>query len=485
MNSLKKNFLFNAAYQVLGLIVPLLVAPYVSRVLGPEGIGTYSYTYSIVYYFMIVALLGMNNYGNRSVAKVRDDKEKLSRTFWEIYTLQLIVTIIIFIVYIGFIFFNTEYKVIYIILSLYVISVAFDINWLYCGLEEFKFTVIRSAIVRVMSAVAIFLFVKERGDLWIYTLILSSITLINQIVLWPTLFKHVKFYRVRLKDVLKHLKPTALLFIPILSFSIYNVMDKIMIGSLSSKIQVGYYENAEKIVNIPLYAVAALGTATLPRIANLNSNKNENLDTIKTIIEKSITYVLFFLIPIVFGMIAVADYIVPLYLGEEFIYSVLPLKLLSIMLIFKACSQIIRNQYLLPMEKDNVYIRATLMGAIINLILNWILIPKFEAVGACIATVITEIVISIYQMINMEKDLKIIKNVRGNISTIFIKSAVMFMGVMMLGTIIKNEPIKNILQITSGCLIYILLNGNFIKDNILPMIKKKKRTNESAKALEK
>ena len=474
MSSLKKNFLFNATYQVLGLIVPLVLTPYVSRVLGPEGVGTYSYTYSIVYYFMLVALLGMQYYGNRTVAKARENREELSKKFWEIYSLQFIVTFITSLVYVGFILFNKEYQTIYIIEMPYVISVAFDINWLYSGLEKFKFTVTRSAIIRVLSAIAIFVFVKGREDVWIYVLILSGSTLLNQVVLWPTLFKYVDFKKVRIKSIFKHLKPTIVLFIPVLAFSVYNVMDKIMLGMMTSTTQVGYYENAEKIINIPFYIVSALGTVTLPRISNLSNDREKNKEKIKEIIEKSIIYILFLLIPMMFGIFAVADYFVPLYLGNEFNEAIIPLKLLAVILIFKSISQIIRQQYLVPMEKDNVYIKATVMGAILNLIINWILIPKYKVIGACIATVITEIITSIYQINIIEKDMRLFKEIIKDILIILIKSTIMFICIISLGTFIEDEAIRNILQVVIACIIYGLLNLRFIKKQILPLIIRKK-----------
>ncbi len=473
MESLKKNFLFNAIYQILGLAVPLVLTPYVSRMLGAEGIGIYSYTYSIVYYFMLVALLGMQYYGNRSVAKVRENREKLSKTFWEIYTLQLIVTVIVTVIYILFIFVNANYKIYYTIQILYIISVAFDINWLYSGLEKFKFTVTRSAIIKVLSAILIFMFVKGKNDLWIYLLILAGSTLINQIILWPTLFKYVDFEKVKLNEIFRHLKPTIILFIPVLAFSVYNVMDKIMVGIMSTKKEVGYYENAEKIINIPFYIVSALGTVTLPRIANLSGGSGKNLEKIMDIIKKSIIYIVFLLMPMAFGIILVADYLVPLYLGEDFLLSVIPLKILSIMLIFKAISQIIRQQYLVPMEKDNIYIKATIMGAAINLIMNWLLIPKFQAVGACVATIFTEIVISIYQIIIIQKEIHIFGDIIKDILKILLKSIVMFVIIGLLGKIIHEQPIKTIIQIIVGSIIYIILNISFISKNVLHMVKRR------------
>ena len=227
MKSIKYNFIFYATNQILGLIVPLIVTPYISRVLE-------AYTYSIVYYFMIVALLGMQYYGNRSVAKIRDNKEKLSKVFSEIYFLQLIVASIVTIVYIIFMMLNQQYRIYYMIQIMFVISVAFDISWLYSGLEKFNITVTRNFIIRILSAVAIFLLVKTKNDLWLYTVIMAGTTLLNQVVLWPFVFKTVKIRKVPLKSLVKHIKPTIILFIPVLGASVYNVMDKIMLGMLAT-----------------------------------------------------------------------------------------------------------------------------------------------------------------------------------------------------------------------------------------------------------
>ena len=472
MKSIKYNFIFYATNQILGLIVPLIVTPYISRILGAEGVGIYSYTYSIVYYFMIVALLGMQYYGNRSVAKIRDDKEKLSKVFSEIYFLQLVVASIVTIIYIIFIMLNQKYRIYYIIQIMFVISVAFDISWLYSGLEKFKVTVTRNFIIRILSAVAIFLFVKTKNDLWIYTTIMAATTLLNQLVLWPFVFKAVKIRRVSLKSLIKHIKPTIVLFIPVLGASVYNVMDKIMLGMLSSVEEVGYYENSERILNIPFHIVSALGTVTLPRIANLN--KQKDTESIKNIMIKSLRFLLFILIPMMFGIWVVADYIVVLYLGDEFTKAIMPLKILSMILIFKSISQITRQQYLIPMEKDKIYINSTIIGAILNFIINLILIPIYQTIGACIATVITELILVIYQKYKIEKDMKIFKTITKFMIDVLVKSTIMFVLILILGCFIENQIIKTMLQILVGILIYGILQKKFIKQEIIPMFFKNK-----------
>ena len=165
-NELKKNLAYNVAYQVLAIVLPLVTAPYVSRVLGAEGLGTYSYTYSIAYYFGLVGMLGVTNHGSRSIALVKGDKEKVSQAFSNIYAVQLASTFLALVVYLLFILtlFNGV-KLIAVIDALFVLSYLLDINWLFFGIEQFKITVTRNTIIKVVTAVCIFLFVKTRTDL--------------------------------------------------------------------------------------------------------------------------------------------------------------------------------------------------------------------------------------------------------------------------------------------------------------------------------
>ena len=212
MNNPKKNFIYNIIYQIFIMIIPLITAPYLARVVGADGVGTYSYTYSIVYYFMLLTHLGVNNYGNRSIAKVRDNKEKLSKTFWSIYSMQLIMGIIMLSLYVIYIsFFNIKYKSIATIQTLFILSAMLDINWLFFGLEEFKKTVTRNTIIKLLNVSLIFLLVKNSNDLWKYTLIMSSMTVLGQAILWNFLRKRISFQKVSLKDITKHIKPNLIL----------------------------------------------------------------------------------------------------------------------------------------------------------------------------------------------------------------------------------------------------------------------------------
>ena len=186
MNQLKKNFLYNIVYQILILILPLITIPYVSRVLNADGIGIYSYTYSIISYFMLISMLGINNYGNRVISKVRDDPEHLSQTFFSIYFIQLFMTILMIICYTLFVFlFVKEYKNIALLQSIYLFSNLFDINWFFFGIEKFKVTITRSTVLKVLSMILIFIFIKSKNDVWLYTLLLSGSTFLSQLLLFP------------------------------------------------------------------------------------------------------------------------------------------------------------------------------------------------------------------------------------------------------------------------------------------------------------
>lgn len=464
MSNVKSNFIYDAIYQILILIIPFITTPYIARKIGPTGVGIYSYTYSIVNYFMMFALLGMNTYGNREVSKIKDNQEKLNYTFSSIYFLQLIIVTIVSIIYIIYlVVFNNKYFKLGLIQFLYLISVMFDINWLFCGLQKFKFTINRSILIKLLTLVLIFVFVKSENDLWKYIFILAFTTLLNQMILWPFLKKEVKFVKVKLKDIFKHLKPTLILFVPVIATSIYRVMDKIMVGNMSSVVEVGYYENSEKMLNIILSVVSALGTVTLPQMTYLyNNNKMKEY---YNILKKSITLIFFMIFPTIFGFLLTADNLVLVYLGESFKKSAILLKILSISLLFLPVANIIRTQLLVSRSRDKEFIISVIVGAVSNLILNLILIKKCQSVGASIATVIAEMSVFIVQYFFVKEELNL-KEYIANLINFFMKSCIMFVIVYFLGNLVQDKLIKLIVQVISGVLIYTVLNIKYIDSQI-------------------
>ena len=407
MQSEYKNFLLNVVYQVLTFIFPLFTIPYISRILGVDNVGIYSYTYSIVNMFILLGMLGLNNYGNREIAKVRDNKLELSKCFCSIYGLQLgvnISAIICYIVYLSL--FCTEYKAIAILQMIYLISILFDVNWFYFGMEKFKMTITRNLIIKVLSIIFIFTLIKGKNDLWIYTIIIALSTLLSQLYLFINLPKFVNIKISYFKGISKHLRSVVLLFIPVLAYSIYRVMDKIMIGSLSSMFELGNYENAEKLINIPIAIITALGTVMLPRMAYLFANQQAN---VKQVIFNSMNLILLLSTIMSFGLFLISDEISLLMFGEEFTKCSSVIKGIAVTIVISAWSNVIRTQLIIPKGYDVVYVKSTIGGALVNVLFNIILIPRFGAIGACVGTVLAEFYVMLYQSIICRTELELKK----------------------------------------------------------------------------
>ncbi len=424
---------------------------------------------------MMLSLLGVNNYGNRAIAKVRDKRNELSKTFWGIYLFQLIMGTLMVIIYLIYIFtFSSKYKTIALIQSLYIISSILDINWFYFGLEEFKLTITRNALIKILSVILIFAFIKSYDDLWKYTLIMAGTTLLSQLFLWSFLRKRVNLVKLNFTDITKHIKPNLILFIPVVAISLYKIMDKIMLGFITNVTEVGYYENAEKIISIPLSLITALGTVMLPRISNIISTGNKK--EVKKYIQKSISFVMFMSLSMCFMLIGIGYHFAPLYFGKAFQKTGLLIMLLATTLPFLAFANVLRTQYLIPNEKDKVYIISVSLGAITNLIMNLIFIPKLGSIGACIGTIAAEFIVMLYQTISVRKELNIKKYIK-NITPFFIKSLIMFIFIYPIVFLNINSITKIIFQILLGGLIYILLNFKYINSlvNIKKLLKKSRK----------
>lgn len=460
MSNPKKNFIYSIIYQVLVLIIPIITAPYLSRTLGVKGVGIYSYTYSIVSYFILLTMLGVNNYGNRTIAKVRDNKEKMSKEFWSIYFFQLIMGITMLSIYIGYVLlFDNAYKIIALIQSIFIVAAMLDINWFFFGIEEFKKTITRNTFVKIGNVILIFILIKTKTDVWKYTCIMAGMTCLSQLILWGFLRKKVGFKMIKWKDVTKHIKPNLVLFIPVIAVSLYKIMDKIMLGALTSVSEVGFYENAEKIINIPLALITALGTVMLPRMSNLVAKGDKA--TAEKYISKSTKFVMFLSFAMCAGLIGIGYNFAPFFFGKEFQKTGILIMMLSTTLPFISFANVLRTQYLIPKEKDKIYISSVSLGAITNLIMNLIFIPHFASMGACIGTIMAEFTVMFYQALAIRKELPIKEYAVKSIPYL-IKSIIMLVVVYLFNYIHMSSILRLIIQVGVGCLVYGLLNIRYI-----------------------
>lgn len=469
-NSIKRNYMYNMFYEVLKIIVPLFTTPYLARVLGAENIGIYSYTISITTYFILFGSLGISMYGKREIAYVQNDSYKRSKAFFEITILRFItlgISLLIF--YMGFCLDN-QYTMYYKILTLNIIAESIDISWFFQGLEEFKKTVTRNTIVKIASVICIFLFVKSREDLYKYFLIYVISNLLGNMSFWLFLKRYVEKVKISELNIFKHLKPTIALFIPQMATQIYTVLDKTMIGSIvANKSEVGYYEQAQKIINLLLTIATSLGTVMMPRIANTYAKGNK--EKVKEYMDNSFAFILMLAFPLMFGLMSITKKFVPIFYGDGYEKVIGLINIISPIIVFIGISNIVGTQYLLPTKQQKKYTISVIMGATANLLLNSILIVKFEAYGASIATVIAEAVVTGTQLFLVRNEIKIIDILK--ISRKYIIAAIiMFLVSMLIGGIIKKNLLSLIIQVSVSIGVYFSLLIVMRDELILKQLKK-------------
>lgn len=447
-----KNYIYNLIYQILVLILPLITAPYVSRVLGAENIGIYSYTISIATYFILFGSLGVALYGQRQIAYEQKKGKKLSKTFWEIVILRFVTMAISMIIF-YFTFVNGEqYQVYYKILLLELLANCFDISWFFQGLEEFKKTVTRNIIVKLISVISIFTFVKNSNDLGIYFWIYVLSTLIGNLSLWAYLPKYLKKIKARQLNIVQHIKPTIGLFIPQIAIQVYTVLDKTMIGAIiSDKSEVGYYEQSQKIIKMLLTVITSLGTVMLPRIANTFASGEK--EKVTNYMKKSFNMVFLLSFPMIFGVVAVSKAFVPVFFGQGYDKVAILMSIISPILLLIGLSNVTGTQYLLPTRRQKEYTFSVVCGSIINFIMNACLIGKFGAIGASIGTVIAELTVTLIQMYFVRKDFNL-KKVFKIAKNYLISSIVMFIVCVFIGRYINNNLVSTIVQVIIGGLTY-------------------------------
>lgn len=462
-NSITKNYVYNLVYQILIILLPLITTPYISRVLGAESIGIYSYTFSIISYFIIFANLGVSSYGQREIAYVQNDENKRSKIFWEITILKYVSTTISFIIFYFTYANHSEYSFYFKLLTIYLISAAFDIVWFFQGLEEFKKTVLRNIFVRLSCLILIFILVKDSKDLWKYICIYAISEFLGNLSLWIYLPKYLKRVKIRELNIIQHLKPTLELFIPQISLQIYAVIDKTMLGTMIvDKSEVGYYEQTQKIVNLLITIVTSLGTVIVPRIANNFINNNKR--SITQYLSKSLKFTFMLSIPMILGIIIVADEFVPIFFGNGYQKVGMLIKILSAIILFTGITNVFGVQYLIPTKKQKQYTIAIIVGTVINCVLNYILIPYLGAIGACISSIICQIAIIFIQVIYVNKNLDLRKMFAGTINY-FIAGIIMLIVIELIKMFIINNMYVNILigGIIYCGILFILRDSLFIE----------------------
>ncbi|MEO3722402.1 oligosaccharide flippase family protein [Lacticaseibacillus paracasei] len=395
MKTILKNFTFNTAYQMFLIIVPIVTTPYVSRVLGPKGVGVNSYTYSIAQYFCLIAMFGFSLYGSREIAYTRDNKKTRSKQFWSIYLVQLVFVLLTSLFYAILVINSDDFKIPLLIQGISVLACGFDVSWYFFGLEKFSVTVSRNFLVKMASIAAIFIFVKTRNDLNLYILINVLSSLLGNLALLPFLRKSVAIVRVEIADLWKSFKESSILFIPQLAVSIYVILNKTVLGIVQNTTEVGFFDSSDKIVRLLLAVMTSAATVMMPFVAHQFSTGSHQI--INRITSLTIRVTLFFAVPLVAGIMIIADRFVPLFFGSAFTQVVPVMVLESPIILFVGLASVMGNQFLLPTRQSRKYTLSLVLGAVIDLIVILPLTVSFGAIGGAVSVLLAEATVCLTQ----------------------------------------------------------------------------------------
>ena len=472
--SIKRNYIYNLLYEVVLIITPFITTPYVSRVLGADGVGVYSFTYSIVTYFILIAGLGTTKFGQREVSYFQSDIESRSVAFWNTELIRISTTSLMLVCYLAFSFFQKENRIIYFILAINLLNVALDISWFFQGIEEFGKIVGRNIIFRLLTVASILFFVRKSEDVWIYALCLSGLTALGSLSLWPFLkgyIKKVSWVQLNIKSALK---TTLTFFIPTIAIQVYTYLDKTMIGVITNNsFQNGYYEQAHKIIAMALTFITSIGTVMIPRMGSLFAQGKR--EEIKLYLGKSFRFVWMLSIPMCLGILVVSDNFVPWFFGPGYDGVVPILRIFSMLVIATGINNVIGLQYLIPTGRQNYYTLCVVIGAAVNLICNSLLIPRFEAVGATIASVFAEFCIAIVEFYIIRKEISILLILK-TAGKYLLSGLVMFVIISVISRQLTSSIVNTMIIALLGMIIYslmlLILKDQFFMSNTKTILRK-------------
>ena len=446
-----KNYAYNLSYQLLVIILPIITTPYVTRVFSSNDLGIYGYFNSIVTYFILLATLGVANYGTKEISGHRKD---IGKNFWGIYTLQLGATILSITLYIIVcLSFSFMQNPVAYILGLSLVSKGMDISWLFQGLEDFRKITVRNITVKLVGVISIFLFVKSANDLYLYVFLLTIFELLGQLSMWLPAREFIGKPHFDWTYAKQHLKPVILLFLPQIAISLYVTLDRTMLGTLASTKDVGIYDQALKLVNILLTLVTSLGSVMLPRVANLLSTGDHK--AVNKMHQMCFLIYNLVIFPIIAGVLIVNDDFVQFFFGQDFQDAKYAIAIMIFRMFFIGWTNIMGIQILIPHNKNKEFMISTTIPAIESVGLNLLLLPKLGYIGAAIVSVLTEALVWAIQLYFTRNYLKEVPFLASTVKIIG-ASALMYGVLFVVKTTVNFTPVINVMVFAViGAVIYI------------------------------
>lgn len=413
IHSVKFNFIMNFIMTTSSILFPLITFPYVSRVLLSVGNGKVAFASSVITYFTMFASLGIPTYGIRVCAKVRDDKEKLSKTVQElliINSVTMLVTGIIFVLSVILVPKFRAEKELFIINGIGMVLNVFAIQWLYNALEQYAYITVCNLAVKILSLVLMFAFVRNPEDYVIYGAITMFASCASYIFNFVHARKFISFKKQKDYEFFVHIKPILIFFATSAAISVYTNLDVVMLGFMKGDRDVGYYNAAIKVKTILVTLVTSLGTVLLPRLSYYVKKGEE--EAFYRMIGKALNFVVLLGVPLMtyFGIFAKESIL--FLAGKDFMGAVTPMIILMPTVLLIGLSNITGIQILTPQDREKQVLYSILWGAGIDFLLNLVLIPRYSASGAAFATLVAELAVLTVQCFYLKG---ILKNIVGQV----------------------------------------------------------------------
>ena len=404
------NAFYNALKTFIGVIVPFVTYTYIARVLGTDNLGKINFSSSILSYFQLLATLGITNYAISEGAKIRDDKEKFSKFVAEIFIINLLSTVIAYIfLFFSLIFFPIlrNYAGLILINSVSMLFVLLGIDWMYGALEQYRFISIRAILLQLISLILVFAFVHRSDDVKKYMIIYIIPTIGTGIInfIYKKKFVRFSFERLTISDTVKHLKPIIIIWAMSIASVIYINSDMIMLIIIKGDKIGGLYSVSVKACHVCCLILSAIPTVVMPKLSRLLNNQKKQ--DFASLVNKTLSTILFFSIPIFVGLFLMNYETVSIIGGEEYIESQNAARIISCNILLSPINGLIATQIFIPCGKQIVSFYATLVGAILNIILNFFIIPKYSLNGAAFTTIISELFVLIIFIICIRNTISI------------------------------------------------------------------------------
>lgn len=474
--SIKKNYIYNLLNKFVALLIPILVTPYLSRVLEADGNGAISYVASVSSYFLLIANLGIETYGQCLISMYRNDRSYLKRLFWEIFVLRSVITFLCIAIYlvIFLVISSGRNNLLYVVFAFNIIAVVLDFTWFFQGLEKFRLIALTNMVAKAAYVVIVLLFVKSKADMVLSALFTVASTVGPFLLSFPFVFRYIGGKVEGGIKPFSHLKECMVYFVPTVAVQIYTVLDKTMIGLITrSDFENGYYEESEKIIKLTLTLITSLFVIMRSRISYYYSIGET--ERIQSLIKKSANVAFGLSLPIMFGMIAIAPKFIPVYLGDGYEKCITLIYALSPLVPIISISNLIGTHYYTPFNRQKTSNYFLIIGAVVNVVLNGVLITFYKSLGAAIASVCAEFIITTLYMI-FARDFINIKGLLKTSVKYLIASIIMFVPVVLMDRVLPLSIGWLILEVLTGSVVYalsvLLLRVEFVWD-LLKEIKSK------------